>query len=191
MLAIIKHILIEVNELKVGYTVRIDGLFGIIVSINKENNSATVNFTDGSTDDRYSIDELKHTVVKFLAVMRDLNSFPVIHSDFAGLISYFDTKEKVANFVNNVKDIKAEGSLLSIMTYPKIGDVVELTSLKIAEKYNLLGDRTNRIGLIDKKIDNNRGKFIIKFPSKSIILKRAEFDILNGTNNKQVFKIND
>jgi hypothetical protein len=191
MIAIIKSILIEVPELKIGYTVRIDGLFGIVVAINKSANTATINFTDGSSDDQYTIDELKHTVVKFLAVMRDLNSFPVIHSDFASLISYFDTKEKVKDFVNNVKDIKAEGSLLNILTYPKIGDVAELTSLKVAEKYDFLGDRTNRIGLIDKKADNNKGKFVVKFSSKTLTLKRSEFDILNGLNSKQVFKIND
>jgi hypothetical protein len=189
MLASIKHILIEVNQLKIGYTVRIDGLFGTIVSINEKENKIAVSFTDGSRYDSYTVSDLKYAVVKFLAIMRDLNSFPVIHGDFPGIISFFDTKEKVEAFVKG-KEITAEGILQNILTYPKPNDVVELSSLKTAERHGLLSSRNDRIGIIEKK-DRVPNKFIVKFPSKSISLRRTEFDILSGINSKQVFKLND
>ena len=121
--------------------------------------------------------------------MKDLNSFPVIHGDFATITSFFDTKEKVKAFVEG-REIKAEGTLLNILTYPKPNDVVELSSLKTAEKYKLLDNRIDRIGIIEKK-DKVPHKFIVNFSSKTISLKRTEFDILSGLNSKQVFKLND
>lgn len=189
MKAELKHILIEVKDVKPNYIIRIDGLFGTIVNVDKQNAKATVNFTDGSSTD-YTIDELKYCVVKFLAVMKDLNTFPVTHGDFSGIINYFDTKEKVKDFVNGVREVLIEGTLVNVATYPKEGDVIEITSLKIAEKHGFLNDRINRIGTVDIKNSTHKDRFLVKFPSKSITLKRSEFDILNGLNAKQVFKLN-
>ena len=54
----------------------------------------------------------------------------------------------------------------------------------------MLSNRSDRIGFIqNEKIKN--GKFVIEFPSRTISLRRSEFDILNGLNNKQVFKLDD
>ena len=189
MKASLKHIIInKVGILKKGYVIKIDGLFGTITEVGAEN--STVKFTDESVK-TYTTEELKYCVVKFLAVMKDLNTFPVSHGDFYKIIYFFDTPEKVEKFVGNVVNTTAEGDLVTILSYPKEEDVVELISLKKAEENNLLKDKADRIGIITKIKKPRDGTFVVKFPTKTINLKRTDFNVLNGVNSKQIFKIKD
>ena len=189
MLVNIKHILITVKTLKKGFTIRIDKMFGIIDSINGD--TAEVLFVN-DTRKTYTVEELKYCVVKFLAVMKDLNTFPVVHGDFYKLIYFFNDEGRMEKLLHD-KEFTIEGSLENILAYPNVNDIVEIISLELANKHNLLKERTSRIGTIisTKKDGSSDGKFIVKFPTKTIPVKRSEFKILDGINAKQVFRIKE
>jgi hypothetical protein len=184
----INYILINVNIVKPGLVVLIDKAFGIIKEVNKESNKATV-ITIFDEVREYFIEELQNCIVKFLAIMKDLNSFPIIHGDFIKIIYSFDSPEKMVRYIDGVLEYTGEGTLDEILSYPKVDDVVELISLKKAEELKLIG-KENRIGVVTKIKENI---FTVKLASKqnTINLKRAEFKVLSGIDSKRVFKLKE
>lgn len=183
MKATIKCILINAAQLKKGWVIRIDGLFGIIEETN--NKTTSVKFTDDSVQE-YTTEELKCCVVKFLAMMRDLRTYPIIHSDFYSIIYAYPTKEDVKRM--DSREVTCDGEIHKILNHANKEDCVEIVSMDIATKHNLLSDRLKRLGVIQKYVGKN--KYLVKLPTKELTIKRSDFKLLTESGNeREIFRL--
>ena len=183
MKATIKCILINVNSLKKGYVIRIDGLFGIVDNVNKDITS--VKFTDDTTKD-YTTEELKVCVVKFLAMMRDYRTYPIIHSDFYNIIYAYPKKEDVARM--DARDIFCDGELVKVLNKANPEDCIEIVSLDIVTKHKMFDNRLKRLGVIEKYLGKNKYSVVIN--DRTLVIKRTDFKLLSeGGNEREIFRL--
>lgn len=183
MKATIKCILINAAQLKKGWVIRIDGLFGVI---EETNDTATiVKFTDDSVKE-YTTEELKCCVVKFLAMMRDFRTYPIVHSDFYSIIYSYPTKEDVKRM--DSREIHCDGEIYKILNHADKDQCVEVISMDVASKYGMLDNRLKRIGIIQKYTGKN--KYMVKFPDRSLVIKRSDFKLLTESGNeREIFRL--
>jgi len=184
MKAHLKHILLTTDDLKEGYVILHEDLFGIVIN-NISKSEVEVLFTD-ETKSIFQKNYIRNRVVKFIAIMKDNKSYPIIHGDFQTIISYINTEEKVKSYIDH-QNVKIEGNIKKIYANPKVDDVVHITSMAVLEKHpSMLQDKIERIGIITS-ISNNICS--IKLPGRKLELKKTTFEILNTLDNKYVFEL--
>lgn len=127
-------------------------------------------------------------MVKFIAMMKDLQSYSIIHGDFRAIMDYFPDKETYRRYLEK-GNISVVGRIKKIATYPKVDDIVEVVDMNTIR--NNIIDHTDRANLVGKVVEVTKNRFTIVMASttKVLNLKRATFNILSDTNSKEVFEL--
>lgn len=188
MEATIKCFIIKIKNLKENFIVVVGNRFGVVTEI--DNDTATVEFNNdgGATTFKqvYKVNELKNSIAKFIAVMKDHKTYPIAHQSFFSIINVLTTEEQVIDLITERKNFTCKGEFQIISTMPAKDDIVEITDIGVIDKYGL-HNKINRIGTITS-VSNNNNHTILLYNETTIKINRNKFKIIEN-DKKELFKL--
>ena len=181
----LEFILIDVKQVKKGFVVLVDNMFGTVSKMSAT--EVTIDFTN-SESKKYPLKEISGKVVKFLAKFKDKRTIPIIHGDFNYILKYLSSSDDVRErFIKNNVRINLDGSITTIQARVEDNDIVEIIDLPFIDKHGI-HNRADRLGVIEERISIKFAK--IKLNSGNVHkLKRTQFSIVGRDNSKQLFKL--